>query len=328
MRIRRPPTQLRPRLQAATTRWHRIDKEDDDAFAAAVRADRIDILIGLAGHSGHNRLLAFARRLAPIQVTWLDYFDTTGVPAIDYLITDPLHTPADSQQRFTERILRLPVTRLCFVAPASAPPVAPAPVLRRGHLTFGSFNRYAKTNLRVVALWARLLDAIPGAQLLLKANEFVDRGIRARALACFAAHGIHGDRITLRDPSPPAALLAEYADIDIALDTFPHNGGATTMDALWMGVPVLTLTGNTLISRQSAAMLHAAGLPEFVATTADELIALASRWNADRERLAELRKEIRPRVAASALCDGTRFARDFEVALRGIWRERCAARAT
>jgi protein O-GlcNAc transferase len=136
-------------------------------------------------------------------VTWLDYFDTTGVPAIDYLISDPLHTPADSQQRFTERILRLPVTRLCFVAPASAPPVAPAPVLRRGHLTFGSFNRYAKTNLRVVALWARLLDAIPGAQLLLKANEFVDRGIRARALACFAAHGIHGDRITLRDPSPP-----------------------------------------------------------------------------------------------------------------------------
>ncbi|HEV2041215.1 MAG TPA: tetratricopeptide repeat protein [Casimicrobiaceae bacterium] len=315
------------RLRAATAGWRRIDTQDDDAFAAAIRADRFDILIDLAGHSAGNRLLAFARRLAPIQVTWLDYFDTTGVPAIDYLLTDPVHTPADSHQRFTERILRLPVTRLCFVPPGGAPEVAPAPALRQGHLTFGSFNRYAKTELPVVALWARLLDAIPRAQLVLKAKEFVDRGIRARALARFAAHGVRGDRIELRGPSPPATLLTEYADIDIALDTFPHNGGATTMDALWMGVPVLTLSGKTMRGRQSAAMLHAAGLPEFVATTADEFIVLATRWNADSAGLAVLRNGMRPRVAASALCDGLRFARDFEIALRGIWRAHCAARA-
>ena len=315
------------RLRAATAGWRRIDALDDDAFAAAVHADRIDILIDLAGHTGGNRLLALARRLAPIQVTWLDYFDTTAVPAIDYLLTDPVHTPADSRQRFTERIVRLPVTRLCFAAPSDAPDVAPAPALRNGHVTFGSFNRYSKTGPAVVALWARLLAAIPDARLVLKAREFADRDIGAHALARFAAHGVERDRIEIRGPSPHAALLAEYADIDIALDTFPHNGGATTMDALWMGVPVLTLSDQTLIGRQSAAMLHAAGLPEFVVTTEDGFIDLAMRCAVDVEGLAERRNGMRQRVAASALCDGPRFARDFEIALRAIWRERCAAPA-
>jgi predicted O-linked N-acetylglucosamine transferase (SPINDLY family) len=311
------------RLRAATTAWRRIDGVADDTFAATVRTDRIDIMFDLAGHSGGNRLLAFARRLAPIQVTWLDYFDTTGLDAIDYLLGDPVHTPEASRQRFVERIVRMPVTRLCFLPPTDAPPVAPAPALRRGYLTFGSFNRWAKTTSPVIAFWARLLEAIPDAHLVVKAREFPD--MRTAANARLTAHGIRDNRFELRGPSPYLAMLDEYADIDLALDTFPHNGGATTMDALWMGVPVLAHAGDTMIARQSIAMLMACGLDAFTAHSPDGLLAVAHRWDSDRAALAVMRAGMRARVQASPLCDGPRFARDFEAAMRDVWRAWCAS---
>lgn len=313
------------RLRAAVAEWRRIETVDDDAFAAQVHADRIDIMVDLAGHSGGNRLLALARRLAPRQLTWLDYFDTTGVPAIDYILTDAVSAPEDMQRHFTERPLALP-TRLCFLPPQDAPDVAPAPVLRNGYLTFGSFNRWAKTSEPVLALWARLLTAIPDARLLLKARGFEDTGIRKDAIARFGAKGIAAQRLELRPPSAYAEMLRQYADVDLALDTFPHNGGATTLDALWMGVPVVTLLGRTMIGRQTAAMLDACVLPDLVADTEDALIAIGRRWHADIEGLSALRAELRARVAVSPLTDGPRFARTFETALRHIWREYCASR--
>ncbi len=315
------------RLRAAVDEWRPIEALDDDAFAAQVCADRIDIMVDLAGHTGGNRLLAFARRLAPRQLSWLDYFDTTGVPAIDYLLTDASSSPEGTQRYFTERPFVLP-TRLCFLAPQAAPGVSPAPVLRNGYLTFGSFNRWAKTTEPVLALWARLLIAIPGSRLLIKAREFEDVGIRAAAIARFASHGIAAHRLELRPPSAYPEMLRQYADVDLALDTFPHNGGATTLDALWMGVPVMTLLGKTMIGRQAATMLEACGLSDFVAETENAFIAIGQRWHADTSGLSALRARLRDRVAASPLTDGPRFARTFEAALRHIWREHCASGMT
>ena len=313
------------RLRAAVAEWRPIATLDDHAFAAQVRSDRVDIMIDLAGHTGGNRLLAFARRLAPCQLTWLDYFDTTGVPAIDYILTDAISAPAGCLQRFTERPFALP-TRLCFLPPPSAPDVAPGPVQRNGYLTFGSFNRWAKTTGPVLSLWSRLLTAIPDAHLLVKAREFDDDGIRTDALARFTSHGIDARRLELRPPSIYAEMLREYADLDLALDTFPHNGGATTLDALWMGVPVMTLLGDTMIGRQTAAMLHACGLSDLVADSEDAFIAIGKRWHADTPGRSALRAGLRARVAASPLTDGSRFARAFETALRQIWRQHCASR--
>jgi len=313
------------RLRAAVDEWRPIETLDDDLFAAQVRADRIDIMIDLAGHSGGNRLLAFARRLAPRQLSWLDYFDTTGVPAIDYILTDDISSPEGTQRHFTERPFALP-TRLCFLPPQEAPDVSPAPVLRNGYLTFGSFNRWAKTAEPVRALWARLLTAIPDARLLIKAREFEDDDIRTAALARFASHGIAAHRLELRPPSAYAEMLRQYADVDLALDTFPHNGGATTLDSLWMGVPVVTLLGKTMIGRQTAAMLHACGHSDLVAQAEDAFIAIGQRWHADIAGLSALRARLRDHVAASPLTDAPRFARTFETALRYIWRDYCASR--
>lgn len=313
------------RLRAAVDKWRPIEALDDDSFAAQVRADRIDIMIDLAGHSGGNRLLALARRLAPRQLSWLDYFDTTGVPAIDYILTDDISSPEDMQRHFTERPFALP-TRLCFLPPQEAPDVSPAPVHRNDYLTFGSFNRWAKTTEPVLALWAQLLTTIPDARLLIKAREFEDDGIRTDAIARFASHGITAHRLELRPPSAYPEMLRQYADVDLALDTFPHNGGATSLDALWMGVPVVTLLGKTMIGRQTAAMLHACGLSHLVADTEDAFIAISQRWHADIPGLSALRAGLRARVAASPLTDGLRFARTFETALRHIWREYCASR--
>lgn len=307
------------RLQSLVSRVRRVRQLSDEELAAQVRSDGIDILIDLAGHTGGDRLLAFARKPAPVQVSWLDYFDTTGLPAMDYVLTDPTSTPAGGPQRFVEQLLRMPVTRLCFTLPEGAPDVASLPALRCGHLTFGSFNRYSKITPPVVELWSRLLNTLPGSRLILKASEFQDPGIVDLARTRFAAH-VDLRRLEFRGRSPYREMLAEYADVDIALDTFPHNGGATTMDALAMGVPVLTRAGDTMISRQSAAMLHACGLGGFVADTADQFIAIAARWNSDLAGLATLRNGMRARIADSTLTDGRRFARDFEAVMRQAWR--------
>jgi protein O-GlcNAc transferase len=311
-------------LQRRADHWHDAWTEDDAALADRIRADAVDILVDLAGHVPGGRPLALARKPAPVIATWLDYFDTTGLDAVDYLIGDATSTPEGGPQRFTEQVVRLQPCRLCYSPPAHAPQVAAAPLLRKGYVTFGSFNRLSKLAPPVLALWATLLRDIASSRLVLKNGAFADRRTRELLMLAFAERGVAAERIELRPHSTHAQMLAEYGDIDIALDPFPYNGGLTTCEALWMGVPVLTLLGNSMVSRQSASLVRAAGLPEWVARDPAELLRLAAQAAADGPALAALRAGMRTRLRASPLLDAPRFAREFEAALQCMW-ERSAA---
>lgn len=296
--------------------WCDVSGLSDRELCRRIAGDEIDILIDLAGHAPENRLVALAAKPAPVQVSMLDYFDTTGVPAIDYLVTDTVSTPPESPQRFSERCLLLDQPRLVYEAPAYAPPVKVRPATA-GELVFGSFNRHEKTSTAVVEAWSALLRAVPGARLLLKNRAYAEAEIRDSFLARFTERGIAPERIEFRPASPHAAMLAEYADMDIALDTFPYNGGLTTCEALWMGTPVLTLEGSRIISRQSSAMLQSVGLDDFVARTQPEFVSKGAWWAAHREDLVALREGLRERMAASPLMDGKGYTRALEQKLSG-----------
>ena len=298
--------------------WRDVGGDSDDALAQRIDGDEIDILIDLAGHAPGNRLRAIARKPAPVIVTWLDYFDTTGVDGVDFLITDSVSAPQDTQQRFTETILRIDPSRLCYAPPAYAPSPASPPVLRNGFVTFGSFNRLAKLAEPVIDLWARLLHAVPDSRLLLKSAAFNHATTRAMFARRFVERGIAEARLELRGSTPHAQMLAEYADIDIALDPFPYNGGLTTCEALWMGVPVVALLGDSMISRQGAALLMAAGRSEWVARAEDEWLDTATTLSGNAARLADVRRSLRTTIAESPLVDGAQLAQRFEGLLETI----------
>ncbi len=303
-----------------------ISRMPIDAVEELVRTDGIDILIDLSGHTGHNRLQLFARKPAPVQVSWLGYFNTTGMKAMDYLVTDPVTVPAGKDHLFSEKLLRLPDNRFCYEAPEFAPEVAPSPCSRNGFITFGSFNKLAKVNEFTISLWSHVLKEIPGAKMLIKTFA-LEGEARCRALVeTFAENGIPSDRLILRGESTHPEMLAEYADVDIVLDTFPFNGGATTCEALWMGVPVVTLKGDTPISRQSAAFLHTIGLTQFIADTKAEFVAISRQMTERPEELALLRRSLRPTMASSPLCDGSTFTGHLETAYRRIWQNWCSLR--
>ncbi len=314
-------------LQSSADVWRDIAGMADAAVAELIYEDKIDILVDLSGHTADHRLLVFARKPAPIQVTWLDYFDTTGLPGMDYLISDAIHTPPDTGQHFSEQVIRLADTRLCFSPPEFAPSVMPLPALVNGYLTFGSFNRSSKMIPEVVALWGRILCEIPNARLILKGGALNDPGAWAKTYAKFAEHGVAASRIELRAASAHSEMLKEYGDVDIALDPFPHNGGATTCDALWMGVPVIALQGRDMIGRQSAAMLTNVGLKEFIAESEDGYVAIAKTWQNNFTGLAQIRARLRGNMATSPLCDGVRFAREMEAAYRAMWMQEISADA-
>lgn len=311
-------------LRGICTHWIPLTDLDDAAATARIRADGIDILVDLDGHSPTGRPLILARRPAPVQVEWLDWFDTTGLAVVDYLITDPYTTPEDSHQRFAETPWRLPRTRFCYTPPGYAPPVAEPPSRGGEPFTFGSFNRQDKLHPKLLARWAEILRALPQTRLLLKNRALKAPAVREALFRTFAGFGVPRERIELRGPSPHAEMLAEYGDIDIALDTFPYNGGLTTCECLWMGVPLVALEGERMIGRQSAAMLRLLGLDDWVAKSPEDYIRLALEKARRPEALPDLRAALRPRLAASPLCDAPRFARDLEQAFRAMWRRYCA----
>jgi tetratricopeptide (TPR) repeat protein len=315
------------RIKARADHWVPIHHLSDEMAAARIREDAIDILIDLSGHTSHNRMMLFARKPAPLAVSWLGYPNTTGLPAIDYRFTDAVADPPGEADRLhTERLVRLAPGFLCYGPPQDAPPVAPLPALTAGHVTFGSFNNVAKLSPSTIALWARLLREIPGARLLLKASQFKDRGTRERIAAAFAAAGIGSDRLTVLAPNATTAEhLAAYGRIDIALDPLPYNGTATTCEALWMGVPVISLRGARHAGRVGASILTAVGIENLLAQTPDEYIATAAILAHDRDALAALRANLRERMRASPLCDSTAFARTVEDAYRVMWRDWCHA---
>ena len=291
----------------------------DEALARRIAADGIDVLVDLAGHTGGNRLAAFAARAAPVQVTYLGYPTTTGLAAIDYRVTDRFVDPEDGVERNSERLLRLPASYFCF-RPDEAPPVATAPVTARAHVTFGSFNVMAKISDATVRLWARVLAAVPGSRLVLKAQGLQVSQAQRRLVERFATEGIAAERLEfagwqakLRDH------LSFYDGIDIALDTYPYNGATTTCEALWMGVPVVSLAGATHASRMGLSILSAAGAPEWATGNSEQFVATAASLAGEARTLATIRAGLRDRLRASALMDEPRHAAALDACLLGAF---------
>jgi predicted O-linked N-acetylglucosamine transferase (SPINDLY family) len=312
------------RLRASCKAWHSAVGLSDAALAQRIREDGIDILIDLSGHTANNRLPVFAWKPAPIQVSWLGYFATTGVAAMDYFVADPWTLPPDQEVFFTEKVWRLPETRLCFTPPNANLDVNALPALSNSYITFGCFNNLSKMNDAVVQLWARVLNAVPASRLFLKYQQLAEASVRQSTRERFAVHGIAAERLIFEDYVPRANYLAAYHRVDIALDPFPFPGGTTTVEALWMGIPVLTLSGERFLARQGVGLLMNAGLPDWVASDHDDYVARAVAHASDLQKLAALRAKLRQQVLASSIYDAPRFAKHFETALREMWIIWCA----
>jgi protein O-GlcNAc transferase len=315
--------ELTGRLKTNASSWRSSLGLSDLDLAEAVRADEVDILIDLSGHTAGNRLGCFALRPAPVQIHWAGYCHS--VPSMDYSFWDPIQVPEGDDRWFVEPVIRLPDLRWCYAPPGYAPEADEPPAKHRGYITFGSFNNLAKLNEGVIDLWARVLQEVPGSRLLLSWPTLVDAPERERLGSFFTARGIPAERFELRRGAPGhAGVLGEYGDVDIALDPFPFSGCLTTCEALWMGVPVVTLPCTRPVSRQSQAFLTALGRTEWVAQDHDDYVHIATDLASDLPRLAEFRRDQRARMAASPVCDSPRFARHFEAALRSIWQSWCA----
>lgn len=300
------------RQQAA---WLDVSALDAASLLATLRSHQLDVLVDLSGHTAGHRLAVLARRAAPLQVSWLGYFATTGVPAIDYVLMDRWHVPAGGERQFTEQVAYLPHGRFCYRAPAFAPAIAPPPAIQRGYITFGSFNNPAKYHDGVFDRWAQILAAVPDSRLLLKWRDYSATSACQQVRDAFSQRGICPARIELRPFSCHAELLGEYADMDIALDPFPFTGGHTSCEALWMGVPVVSWPQERAVSRQTWAFLSALGLTELAGHTGEDYVQIAVGLAARLPWLATLRQTLRARMLASPLCDAEGFARGFETLL-------------
>jgi protein O-GlcNAc transferase len=310
---------LTERFQAAASVWRETLGWSHERLAACIRDDEIDILFDLAGHTARNRLLAFARKPAPIQISWIGNEGTTGLSAIDFVLADRYMAPQAAEAHYREKVLRMPDSYVCYDPPQDAPPVSELPALRVGHVTFGSCNNLAKINAQVVVAWSEILRRVPGSRLLLKYRGLEDDQMRAHYLGLFTAQGIAPERLEIEGWTPLTELLAAHDRIDVALDPFPFAGGVTTCNSIWMGVPVVTWPGETFASRHSLSYLSVAGLTESIAAGRDEYIEIASRLAGDLTRLAKIRSGLREQVASSPLCDGKRFAEQLMALLRGIY---------
>lgn len=310
---------LTDRLQARCAAWQPLYGLGDEAAARRVHEDGIHILVDLAGHTADNRLPMFAWRPAPLQIAWLGYFASTGVAEIDYILADERVLPESEAAHFVEQAWRLPDCYLCFTPPDSDIAVATLPALEKGYVTFGCFNKLGKMNDAVVALWARVLKAVPTSRLRLKAKELNNPALRAATLARFAAQGIAAERISTEGHTSREDYLADYRHVDIALDPFPFTGGTTTAEALWVGVPVLSRRGERFVSHAGESLLQAAGLGDWIARDNDDYVAKARAFAEDVAALAATRAGLRAQLLASPLCDAARFAANLTAALQGMW---------
>lgn len=306
------------RLRPLAGLWRHVYPPTDPNLLAAIRADRPDILVELAGHTSVRLLEQLAPRLAPVQVTYIGYPNTTGVPSIDARLVDATTDPPGAERWATERLVRLPGCFLCYQPPENAPQPRPP-----AEPVFGSFNNPAKLSTRTIELWSAVLAAVPGSRLLLKGKALDEPSVRGRLQARFP----DPSRVECRGEVPDAAAhLDLYSRVAVALDPVPYNGTTTTCEALWMGVPVVTLEGATHASRVGSSLLAAAGHPELIARTPDEYIRIASSLISDPDRTAHYRATLRSTMAGSRLCDGPAHARAFEAAMRELWGNWCAGR--
>jgi protein O-GlcNAc transferase len=308
--------------KACADRWLEAAALDHNALQQAIVADEVDILIDLAGHTSTHRLRVFAMRAAPVQATFLGYPHSTGLSTIDWLIGDAIVSTAEHAHLFSEGIAQLPGSVFCW-APVDEYPLPP-PRPETAPVVFGSFNNAMKLSPRTIALWARVLQAVPDSTLLLKAPSLKDEAVKQRFAAMFAAHGIAPARLVFRGPSGLAEMMQEYGDIDIALDPTPYNGGTTTLQALWMGVPVVTLSGGNFVGRMGASFLDTLGHPEWVATDEADYVAKAAGLAAQLAELRANRPRLRRQMAASPLCDITSYVAHLEALYRRMWAAHCA----
>ncbi len=311
------------RIRDTVHTWIPAYSLSDDAFEKEIRDEGIDILVDLSGHTPGNRLMVFACKPAPIQVTWLGYWETTGLRSIDYILCDRNSVRDDDANYFVEKPWYLPNTRLCFTVPDEPVVVAPPPALNNGFITFGCFNNVLKMTDRVVAVWSRIILRVPNSRLLLKWPSFYDLSICEDVKARFIKEGVSADRLELQQASPLQEYLSTYHRIDIALDPFPFPGGTTSVQGIWMGVPMITLRGDRMIYRQGESVLHNIGLHDWIAKDEDEYIELAVQKAGDLTGLAELRRELRGKLESSPLCDAKSFARNLENAFRQMWDKYC-----
>ncbi|WP_256079406.1 hypothetical protein [Massilia sp. YIM B04103] len=307
-------------LKACLPHWNQVEKLSDQALAQKIQDDGIDILIDLSGHTARNRLLALARKPAPVQASWIGYPGTTGLQAVDYYITDAYFTPPEMDAQFTEALARVPAA-LPFLPASDAPAVNALPALKNGHITFGSFNRTAKLNEAVVALWSRLMLAVPGSRILVAGIQSEDSMLRLRGW--FAQNGVGKERIVFRGNTGVKEYIAMHGEVDLCLDTFPYAGGTTTMHALWMGVPQLTLAGQTVAGRGSAAILQQMKLDAFVARSADDFVEKGRYIAGNLELLAALRGGMRQLMSQSYIGQYALLAAGLEGALRTMWQRWC-----
>jgi len=319
------PDHVTARIQAQADVWRDIHLKTAKQVCEQIREDEIDILVDLAGHTGRNRLLVFAHKPAPIQVTYVGYPNTTGLAAMDYRITDAYADPPGlTEQYHTETLVRLPHSFLVYAPPPDSPEVAALPVLRKGHITFGSFNNAAKVVRNVIALWSRILHAVPGSRLMLKNFAFASADARERFTELFSQNGIPAERIDLLDFLPTVSSHLElYHEIDIALDPFPYNGTTTTCEALWMGVPVVALAGRVHAGRVGVSLLSNAGLTDLIADSEASYMQIAVGLASDPERLAQLRVSLRERLRNSPLTDAAGLTHALETEYVRMWRKWC-----
>jgi len=318
------PDAVTERLKSQADIWREIFGRTDDEVARMILDDRIDILVDLAGHTARNRLTVFARKPAPVQVTYLGDAATTGLATMDYRLTDNWADPWFGDEQSRETLLRLPGGFLCFQPPSYAPEVGPLPAEQNGYVTFGSFNSLAKVNAEVIRLWAALLDLVPQSRLLLKAGALRDAAVRDRLQEMFAERGLSSARVELIGQVQDfAEHLDLYNQIDIGLDTFPYAGTTTTCEALWMGVPVVSLSGKTHVSRVGVSLLSQLGLNDLATDAEEDYLQIAGQLANDLPRLAQLRSGLRTAMAGSSLCDAAGFTQRLKTVYRTIWQQWC-----
>jgi predicted O-linked N-acetylglucosamine transferase (SPINDLY family) len=313
------------RLGAAFDTYRDIWGLSDAGVADLIRADAIDILVDLAGHSHHHRLTVFARTPAPVQVTYLGYPNTTGLAQMDYRLSDAVLDVPGRETPCTETIIRLENSFACYQAPAFAPAVADPPVLHQGAVTLGSFVGAAKHNPEVIALWSRVLHQVPEANLLLRFQRAEEGLIQQQCRKAFGRHGIDPRRIRFDGLRPPDEHLDQYRHIDIALDTVPWSSHTSACEALWMGVPVVSWAQDRAVSRMGASVLTHLGMSALVADSARRYVEIVGQLARDRRTLVQLRRSLRPAMSRSAVCDASRFTRNVESVYRKLWRDWLAA---
>ncbi|MBI3839900.1 MAG: tetratricopeptide repeat protein [Planctomycetia bacterium] len=316
--------EITQRLKGYADHWRNIVWQSHQEASDLVRRDEIDILVDLTGHISGNRLLLFARKPAPLQVTYIGYQNTTGMKAMDYRLTDAWSDPAgETDAYYTEQLVRLPRSFFCYMPPSDAPDIAPLPLESNGHVTFGSFNDFTKVSLHALDAWARLLLGVPRSRLIVLAYT-IDL-LKDHLYGTLGRHGIDPDRIEVIAQQPHRQYLDLIQRVDIALDPFPFNGHTTTCDCLWLGIPVVTLSGQTYASRFGGSGLVTLGLTDLVAHTTDDYVQTAAGLAADIERLKQLRGSLRERMAGSPLVDFASFTRNLEAEYRRMWVRWCAS---